>query len=73
MPTLPSKNVDSTLKQRLSSDQSTLQTQSHTHFSRAPVSKEIPDQGHVLATVGGTLYLYTKVGGKVYRTPYTAV
>lgn len=70
--TLPSKNVDSTVRQRLGTDQQNLQGQNLPHYTRAPLVTEIPDQGHVLATIGGTLYLYTKVGGKLFKTPYTA-
>ena len=69
---LTRKDVDSTTKQILESAPVSGQAKSHPHFERAPLVTEVPDQGFVLATVGGTHYIYTKIGGVMHKAALTA-
>lgn len=69
----PRKGTDSTIRQKLTENDSIGQQVAHPLFSRVPLLAEVPTQGFVLANVGGTLYKYTRVGQKLYRMAWTAV
>lgn len=70
---LPRKGVDSTVRSRLTSDQTNVQQQSHPTFDREPLVGEIPDQGFVLANIAGTCYIYTRLGTQRYKVALTTV
>lgn len=69
---LPRKNSDSTVRGKLNESDSIAQQAAHQHFTRAPLLKEVPPQGVVLATVSGTHYIYTNIGGKLLKVAFTA-
>jgi hypothetical protein len=73
MADLTRKGNDSTVRQNLETAPVTGQDKSHPHFDREPKKHEIPDQGFVLATVGGTMYIYARKGDQVHKAPMTAI
>ncbi len=73
MSSLTGKEVDSTVKASLTESSAAVQTKNFQAFDRVPLLKEIPDQGFVLATVSGTVYIYGRVGINRYRVALTLV
>ena len=69
---LPS-NADPVLQQVVGEIDREFQRQSHKSLARAPKSSEIPENGFVIANISGTLYIYTRVGQQLYRSPLIAV
>ncbi len=70
---LTRKGVDSTVRLDLTAARGTTQLQSHSKFEREPLLAEIPEQGFVLATVSGTVYIYSRIGNNRYKVALTLV
>ncbi len=70
---LVSKSTGSTVKASLTETAAQGQAKSFPAFTREPLLNEIPDQGFVLATVSGTVYIYGRVGIKRYKVAMTPV
>jgi hypothetical protein len=58
------KEVDSTVRASLGEAPAPSAT---AKFTRAPLANEIPEQGIVIANIGGTVYLVTRIGNIRYR------
>lgn len=67
------KDVDSTVRSTEIRSQAQLQTKNFVGYTREPLVAEIPDQGFVLATVAGTVYIYSRIGNKRYKVAMTLV
>jgi hypothetical protein len=65
------KDTPTDVQQALKELETQSQKQAHTQFTRAPLANEVPEGGLVLATISGTVYLYTKVNGALKRTTMT--
>jgi hypothetical protein len=70
---LERKGVDSTVRGAQIQSDALLQTKNIVSFEREPLLKEIPDQGYVLATVSGTVYIYARIGINRYKVAMTLV
>jgi hypothetical protein len=73
MASLTDKKVDSTVRAALTEAGAALQTKNFIAYDREPLLTEIPEQGFVLATVAGTVYIYARLGNNRYKAAMTLV
>jgi hypothetical protein len=61
------KSADSTVRSKLTENDSIGQSVTHPHFTRAPLLSEVPVQGFVLGTYNGASYIHTRIGNAIFK------
>ena len=69
---LTSKETEASVQLAIGNIDREYQKKSYTLLTRAPLAKEVPQNGFILATVSGTNYIYVNIAGSLFKAALTA-